>query len=266
MQVILDCSTLEQMAHALPLVKSCDVMRGGALRMSTPFLYPNGDRIDVFLESKSNHLFRDFSLSDFGQTSLYLRSAQVKLDFPAKKKELLDSILAQFGVHLHGGDLIVEIPESESSDISDAIFRLSQACLRFSDFASHQRLRGENPFKSDVEGFLHASGLTYISDAKPVGRFKNSVAVDFEVFGRERKSYICVLASLTPSAAHTSATETFRKWYDIADSEKDSHELITVYNSTSISHKRADLDRLRNFSKIFAYPSEQDLLKAALAA
>jgi hypothetical protein len=244
-QVNLDCSNLERMVHALPLVRGCDVVRNGALRMSTPFFYPNGDHIDVFLQRDRN-LFQSLSLSDYGQTALYLRSAQVKMEATARKKEIIEGILGQLGVRLKGGDLFVNIPDSDSPDISDAIFRLSQACLRISDFVAHQRLRGE---------------------VKVQGRFKDVVPVDFEVFGKERKSYVCVLATMTASGAHASATETFRKWYDIAEpGGSGTHELVTVYNSTTHSLKEADKQRLRGFSKLISYPAEQDFLKATLVA
>lgn len=262
----MDCSALERIAHTLPLVRACDVVRNGSLRMSTPFTYPNGDYIDVFLESSKGTLFRTLSLSDYGQTSLYLRSAQVQMEGTARKKEILLTILANLNVKMSNGDLFVDIEEPEPDDLTDAIFRLSQACLRISEFASHQRLRSTNPFRDDVEGFFEASGLSYIPDVKVTGRFKNSVPIDFEVFSKEKRSYVCVLASMSKTAAHTSATETFRKWYDIASTDNSSHSLVTVYDSKSTKLKDSDKQRLRDYSTLVAYPSDQEFLKAALAS
>jgi hypothetical protein len=264
--VILDCSHLKEIARSLPLVVGCDVVRNGALRMSTPFMYPNGDHIDVFLEAKTDSLFMPLSLSDYGQTSLYLRGAQIEMNASSRKREIVSLILAQLNVKQRNGDLFVEIADSNPTDITDAIFRLSQACLRISDFASHQRLRSANPFRDDVEDFIQASGIRYNVDVKVPGRFRNEVRVDFEVFGREHKSYVCVLATAVESTAHVSATETFRKWYDIASAHESEHQLVTVFNSRSSFLKDADRQRLGEFSKLVPYPAELETLRELIAA
>ena len=259
----LSCSQLEKMAHTLPLIRGCDVVRNGALRMATPFLYPNGDRIDVFLEEKQGDLFTPLSLSDYGHTALYLRDAQVQIDVRDKMRDVLDSILTQLNVSYIDGDLSVDIREAEPTDLRDAIFRLSQACLRISDFASHARLRTANPFKDDIAEFLKSSGLQAVPDVKVRGRYQNEVKIDFQVFGRQRSSYLCVLAP-TETAAHTSANEVFRKFYDI-HGENDDYQRVAVYSSIS-KLKDSDKKRLRDYSTVLAYPSEQRILSDLLAA
>jgi hypothetical protein len=259
----LDCSKLEQMVQAISLVRECDVVRNGALRMSTPFAYPNGDYIEVFLEANSDLFHQTMTVSDYGQTSLYLRSAQTEMDSPAKKQAILSLILSQLNVKLKNGDLYIEVAASKSNDLSDAIFRLSQACLRISDFASHQRLRSENSFRDELEGFFDSSGISYITDVKAPGRYKNEVAVDFEAYGRQQNSYVCVLDSLTN--AHASATEIFRKWYDIVG-HGTSHNRITVYSDKSAKLRPSDRQRILDYSMLISYPSSAELLKNNLAA
>jgi hypothetical protein len=261
--VNLNCSQLEKIAHTLPLVRGCDVVRNGALRMSTPFLYPNGDRIDVFLEVKQGDLFAPLSLSDYGHTALYLRDAQVQMDAKDKRGDVLESILSQLKVKYIDGDLSIDIQEAEPTDLRDAIFRLSQACLRISDFAAHARLRTVNPFKDDIAGFLRSSGLQVAPDVQVRGRYQNEVKIDFQVFGKQRSSYLCVLAP-TQTAAHTSANEVFRKFYDI-HAVNDDFQRIAVYSSTS-RLRDSDKNRLRDYSKVVAYPSEQRTLSDLLAA
>lgn len=260
--MILDCAEIQRIVHALPLVRDCDVVRNGSVRMSTSFTYPNGDHIDVFLESKSDNLFSDLSLSDYGYTSLYLRSAQTAMDSNPKKKEILASILSQLQVKLVGSDLVIDIPKSGNSDISEAVFRLSQACLRISDFAAHQKLRTDNPFRDEVEGFIQSTGLLYLLDQKPKGRYGNRVPVDFEVFGREESSYVCTLSALSVASAKSSATETFKKWHDLSNSNR---KRVTIYDS-HFPFKNPDLSRLRENSTLIAFPSERETLKSVLAA
>jgi len=254
------------MAHSLSLVRECDVVRNGALRISTPFSYPNGDFIDVFLQVEKN-LFRSLSLSDYGYTSMYLRSAQIEIGATAKKRNVIGSILSQLGVKMVGGDLVVEVEPANPNDISDAIFRLSQACLRISDFASHQQPRIANPFRDEVAVFLRKiPGLTATPNPKVPGRFSNDVRVDFETASQRQLSYICVLASLSESAAHTTANETFRKWYDIAGGRMSERPRITIYDSKSPYLKASDKKRLQDYSSVVAYPSEDNELQKLIAA
>jgi hypothetical protein len=265
-QVNLDCAYIERIAHTLNLVEECDVVRNGALRMATPFLYPNGDRIDVFLEANASSLFRHLSLTDYGQTALYLRSAQVKMEATARKREIFDEILSSLSVKSINGDLYVEIEKTEPDDLTDAIFRLSQACIRISEFASHQRLRSANPFRDDVEDFFEASKLPFVPDVKVLGRYKNEVKIDFEIVMPKVRSYVCVLSTMSESTAHQSAIEAFRKWYDIKPPDiLFGEKLITVYNSKSKTKIReADQKRLRDYSQLIAYPAEQELLASVL--
>jgi len=175
----------------------------------------------------------------------------------------MNDILSQLGVRLLEGDLLVDLQTSNPTDISDAIFRLSQACLRLSDFAAHQRLRSANAFRDDVEEFFEAHNFNYQVDVKILGSFGKEVRVDFEVSGERRKSYVCVLASTNESAAHAAANEIFGKWYDIRKMDGSTHELITIYNSASSSvFREDDIGRLREFSNWISYPEEEDYLAA----
>jgi hypothetical protein len=261
--VNLNCSQLEKMAHTIPLIRGCDVVRNGALRMSTPFLYPNGDRIDVFLEVKQGDLFTPLSLSDYGHTALYLRDAQVKIEANDRKTDVLGSILTQLNVNYSNGDLSIDIQEAQPTDLSDAIFRLSQACLRISDFAAHTRLRTVNPFRDDIAGFLGSTGLKCVPDVQVRGSYQNQVKIDFQVFGKQQSSYLCVLAP-TETAVHTSANEVFRKFYDIR-TVNDDYQRVAIYSSAS-RLKDSDKKRLRDYSTVVAYPSEQRVLTDLIAA
>ena len=144
----IDCSNVAQFVKAIPLIRNCDTVRSGALRLSTPFHYPNGEYVDVFLERQYALLENSYQLSDYGQTYIYLKDAQAPLGTTSRKKEIIDDILASHNVTLSNGDLSVILKGDNFSDLSEAIMRLSQACVRISDFATHQRLRSSNSFRS----------------------------------------------------------------------------------------------------------------------
>jgi hypothetical protein len=261
--MIFDCSRLKEMAHSISLVRSCDVVSSGALRLSTPFSYPNGSGIDVFMEQEPV-LFESYVLSDYGLTNLYLNDAQVKMDSTERRRQILNDICSQLGVKFRHGSFELTISGDQASDISDAVMRISQACLRVSDFASHQRLRSANAFRDDVEDFFDASGLRYIPDVKVSGPYGADIKIDFEV---NSSSYVLVLAAMNEAAAHSSATEIFSKWHDLrVGGQGNAHKFVTVYNSASPAIRPADIQRLGDYSETVSYPEQGELLVQVLSA
>jgi hypothetical protein len=257
----LDCSLLQKMVHSISLVRNCDVVPSGALRLSTPFSYPNGSSIDVFIE-REPFLFDSYTLSDYGQTNLYLNDAQVKLDSTERRRQIIDDICSELGVKFKNGSFHLTLSGEQPDDISDAIMRMSQACLRISDFASHQRLRSANAFRDDVEDFFDASGLQYVPDVKVSGPYGADIKIDFEV---NSSSYVLVLAAMNESAAHASANEIFSKWHDLQIGKRgNAHSFVTVYNSASPAIRPADIQRLGDYSQTVSYPEQGELLAQVL--
>jgi Domain of unknown function DUF1828 len=260
----IDCSNIAQLVNHVPLVRNCDRVRSGALRMSTAFYYPNGDYIDVFLE-RTLPLVDAYQLSDFGQTFVYLRDAQSPLGSTSRKREIIDDILSAHDVKISESDLYVVLKGDDLNDLSDAIMRLSQACVRISDFATHQRLRSSNSFRDDVEDFFDAHNLLYVQDVKVMGAHGKEVRIDFEVVSGKKHSYVNVLAALNEASAHASANEIFVKWYDLVlTGIMETRNLVTIYNSASPAIKEVDLARLRDYSSVLSYPEEQESIASIL--
>ena len=264
MQMMLDCSQLATAISALPLVQQCDRGRSGTLRMSTPFKYPNGEHVDVFLDS-TNPLFIDYELSDRGHTTQYLKNAQVGIVATSRRKELVSDILSGSRVRLNGAQLTIKPLSAAPDDLSEAIFRLSQMCVRISDLATHQRLRSTNAFKDDVEEFFEARGISYDTDVElPPVYGERIIRMDFAVRGK-RGAYINVLGAMNEAAAHSSANEIFSKWYDLTKSGRMfTQNFVTVYNSGSAAVRPEDIERLMTLSSVVAYPEEPETLEAIL--
>ncbi len=262
----MNCSQIDEMVAGLPLVVGCDQMRDGALRMSTPFRYPNGEQIDIFIESEDT-LWKDFYLSDNGQTAVYLRNAQVLLDTTARRKEVVSDILSRSGVKFRGSQLIIWPQSRAPKEVSEAIFELSQACVRISDLATHQRLRSANPFRDDVEEFFESHNLIYRADIKLPPVFgKREIRIDFEVTSGNKSSYVNILAAMNEAAAHASATEIATKLRDLKDSgQMVMQQFVTIYNSASEGIRIEDIERLRTLSNAISYPEEIDGLLEVLS-
>lgn len=230
--------------------------------MSVPFQHLNGSQIDLFLKPQSD----EWVLSDFGQTIAYLMDLQVNPWSTAKRKQLVEDICKSLKIEQHDGEFKTVIRAANlNDDLSSAMVRLSQACIRISDLAFTQRLRSPVLFKEDVAEFLETSQLKYEEDYSLVGQFGNRVEVDFSVTGRSVHSLVQTLSTGNAAAAHSLGNEVFRRWYDLTN-QKPKNQFLTIYDTNTDFFKKEDLKRIESVSTILGYPAQAPEIQQALSA
>jgi hypothetical protein len=262
MAIPLDCSVLRQMVSSMPLVQSCDAIHSGALRMLTPFQYPNGSHIDLFLES-TEPLLETRRLSDLGQTTGYLLDLQVRPWATNKRRQIIEDVCASLGVEWKGGRLQIELAESDA-DLAPFILKLSQACIRVSDLSFSARLWSAGSFRDEFEEFLVDTELEFQPDVKEPGKSGDDVKVDFRVIGETKTSLVLTLGAASTVSAHGAANEVLARWFDLK-ARRDS-QFVTVVDETHDVFKISDLNRVGRLSQVFAFPTDQDQIRSALAA
>jgi hypothetical protein len=246
----------------MSLVESCDTIRNGMIRMATPFNYPNGSKIDLFLGSESP-LFESHYLTDLGNTTAYLLDMQIKPWATKKRKQIMADVCGSLGITHVGGEFRVGV---ESNDqIASAMVRLAQACIRITDIAFTQRNILPGGFKEDVEEFIASSDLRYDSDLSLAGQYENMVPMDFMVYGKKVDSFVLTLSSGIPGSAHTSANEVFRKWFDLAD-YRPTTQFVSVLDTRNNAFRPEDIARIMSLSTILQFPEQQEELRETLAA
>lgn len=261
-----DCESLKQLATTLSLVTHCDVIKNGMLRLATPFRYPEGSQIDVFL-GDSVLLGSEFKLTDMGQTIAYLLDLQIKPWATQKRKQIVDEVCKAMGVHREEGEFFVTLTHNQlfTNDLPDSIARLSQVCIRVADLAYTQRLRTPTSFRDDVEEFITNDRIEVESGIVLPGRFNEDVTVDFRTKGKTSRSLILTMSTNNHAAAHGIGNEVFRKWYDLSPQQGE-FQFVTIYDSTTNAFRDDDLARLNELSTVLAFPAQQETIVEALAA
>ena len=258
----LNCESLQKIVQSFSLVQSCDIIRSGALRISTLFNFPDGSSIDLFLKP-TNDLPGNLILSDFGQTADYVADLQFDLFATQKRRVMLEDICSSLGVAQAHDSFEIIIESQQITDLSQAIVRLAQACIRASDLVFTQRLKNVGSFQDEVEEFLATSQIHYEPDIVLIGDFDQAVKVDFKVKGRKVISLIQTLSSR--SNTHVASNETFRRWYDL-QSYKQSNQFLTILDQASGGYRDDDVKRLSQMSSVFGFPKEQEQIFEALGA
>jgi hypothetical protein len=261
----LSCEELRQKVRGLALVVECDVVKSGALRFATPFRYSDGSQVDLFLTEKDVLFGHKYVLSDFGQTTAYLLDLQIKPWATKRRKQVIADVCRALEVEQADGQLQIRLRDSDLADLSEAVVRLAQACIRVADLTLTQRLGAPSVFREELEEFLADENLEYEESITLVGRFEKDVPVDFRVYGRHVKSLVLTLSTANTAAAHGLGNEVFRRWYDLEPYRPD-HQAVTVWDTRNDVFHDDDLARLRDVSIVFGFPAETDRLRPALAA
>ncbi len=130
--MVLSCENLRETVSGFSLVQQCDVVKSGALRIATPFHYPNGSNIDLFLEQNLD-LFGGVILTDKGLTADYVADYNFNLWKSKKRRILIEDICSTLEVQQQSGRFQIYLQPDEIPQLSSAIVRLAQACLRATD-------------------------------------------------------------------------------------------------------------------------------------
>lgn len=258
------CAELQQLVTAFSLVKNCDTV-DGMLRISLPFQYPNGSNVDVFVKNGDG---QSITISDMGMTVLYLLDLHIKPWTTKKRKQVVAHVCRSLGVVQVDGEFQVSLPLKQvQGQIVDSMVRLAQACIRVSDLSFSTRFtRAAGEFRDNFEEFIESSEIPCEPDVPLLGRFGDSVNVDYRINGKSTVSLVKTLSSNYPSAAHNLVNEVFRSWFDLEPYGRD-NQFITIFDDTRPAiFRESDLSRLRTMSQVMAFPSQSDELRLALAA
>jgi hypothetical protein len=242
------------------------VIKNGMLRLSTPFRYPDGSFVDLFL-GDSGDVYAPIRVTDLAQTAAYLLDVHVKPWATQKRKQIVEDVCRALAVERNDGELLVRLKAEDLSTeaLSDAMVRVAQACIRVADLSYTQRLRAATPVREEVEEFISGDDVGVEPFVSLPGRFNKDVSIDFRTRGRRVKSLILTLSTQNATAAHGVSNEVFRKWYDL-EPQRASYQFLTIFDSTTNAIRDDDLARIGEVSTVLAFPAQEDALMQAIAA
>ena len=253
----MNCDDLRALS-GLPLVESCDRLRDGQLRIQTPFLYPDGSNVDLFVQDNFD-LFSRILISDGGQTFAYLLNLHVQPWTSVRQKSILDTICTRMGVTREGALLKVEVDSLRN--LPAAVGGLGQACTHVACLALTKTFRGRSRLRSEVEEFFVEKEMQFDKNIVVRGKYTDEVKFDFSVPSNGARSLVLTVSAPDPRACD----ESLRKWYEVQEPEATSGKLTIYDSSTPISDD--DLARIQSVgSSVKAFPSEKKAIMEFLAA
>jgi hypothetical protein len=189
--------------------------RADHVRIRTPFLYPDGDLVDLYWQPVD---FEGASpagrLTDLGETLRWLRTQTAALRRSPKQDGLIDDVCRTHGVERIRGELSVRV--GKECPMHDAVSKLSQAAMRVADISFTFRSRSVASVADDVADFLSAREITYERGQRQVGRSGKVWTPDFHTAMPERSALVYVLATGNRSRATSLVEHVVTAWYDLS--------------------------------------------------
>ena len=179
-------------------------------RIRTPYLYPDGDVIDLFCKIQGDIV----TVTDLGETIRWLHMQTVSPRRTQKQKILIDDVCQNHGVELYKGMLLARCTPIDN--FASVVTRVGQASLRVADLWFTFRTKSVQSVADEVEDYLSDRQLNYERGEKHVGRSGRTWTVDFHIRTARRSSLVYVLATGSRSAARSVTEHVLAAWYDLS--------------------------------------------------
>lgn len=227
---------------------------GDYTRIRTPYLYPDGDVIDLFLNPVDNG---SSTLTDLGETLGWLRTQTVSERKTDRQRRLIEDVCLTHGVELYRGMLMVRVKDFD--EMSEAISRLSQAALRVSDLWFTFRNQAVASINDEVEEFLIAQEIRFERGERLVGRSGRTWRVDFHTRTSERSTLVNVLSTGSRPSARRLAERTLATWHDLSNLQigPESLRFISLFDDELDVWAPEDFGLVEDVSEV-AYWSHKD--------
>lgn len=183
---------------------------GDYQRIRTPYLYPDGDHIDLFVKEATDG---SIEVSDLGETTRWLRMQTLAPRRSAKQEALLDDIKLTHNVESFKGMLVARCRSGD--DFAAVLTRLAQAALRTADIWFTFRTRSVESVTDEVAEFLNQSQIRFDRGERHMGRSGRSYSVDFHTRTAKRSCFVDVLSTGSRAAARGIVEHVFTTWSDL---------------------------------------------------
>lgn len=227
------------------------------VRIRTPYLYPDGDIIDLFLNPDTQ------TLTDFGETLRWLHMQSFKQSLSKKQDWFLQDIQITYGIELYDGMLLIRVRD----DLAEAITRLAQAAIAVSNLWLLNRTRLAGTLNDEIAELLEECQIPYERDIKLVGRSARPWQIDFHTRHPRRSALVEVLSTGNRSAANTKINNVVAAWVDLNQYQLTTEPIrfISLFDDSLDVWSSSHISQLAEFSEI-CYVSEPEELIEQLVA
>ena len=223
----------------------------GWTQISTPFSGLFNDPVEIYAKSINDKIL----LSDDGITFRNLDLLGASVAHSSKRKEILNKILLNYGIHLNNNELLVEATEK---DFPQKKHNLISAIGEISDMFMLAKHTVSSVFKEDVQNYLEMQNIIFTPQFIARGATGLEFTFDFHIAHRQKE---IVLKTFNTINKYFLANFLFT-WGDIKEArEKITGKSITglaIINDSERKVKSELLDAIKMKHADFILWSEKD--------
>lgn len=244
-----------------PYLFECSDAPRGAIRVRTPFMYPDGGYIDVYALERDGVL----QITDFGDSLGWLRLQKPKVTLSTRQRRLIEDVALTLGVEFFKGQLALRVGPS---DVSKGVLRVAQAALRVSDLWFTLRAGTIETAADQVEEWLTERGLPFERSVTLSGRSGRTWNVDFEIRAPRRTSLVHLLSTGSRAAARRVTEHVVAALYDLNHLKVVTPQLafISLFDDTEDVWQEEDFRLVQELSIVARWSRPDELERFLLAA
>ncbi len=233
----------------------------GYTRIRTPFLYPDGDVIDLFYSEKAEVV----TITDLGETLRWLRMQSLSPRRSPKQEKLIEDVCLNHGLERYKGMLTARVKPGDN--FSSVLMRVAQGALRVADLWFTMRTRAVESVSEEVELFLGEKQVAFERGERLVGRSGRTWQVDFHTRTLRKSSLVCVLGTGSRAAARSVCEHVLATWYDLNSLKvgPEGMQFVSLFDDTMDVWAGEDFKLVEDFSTIARW-SKPDEFAEILAA
>ncbi len=231
------------------------------IRIRTPYLYPDGDVIDLYLKQKNE----EATLTDLGETTRWLRMQTTSLQKSPKQRQLIEDVCLTHGVEFFKGMLMVRLKPGE--DLARAVTRLAQAVLRTGDLWFTFRTRAGESITDEVEDFLKEKVVPFERGERLAGRSGRTWRVDFHTRTPRRSALVNVMSTGSRAAARGVTEHVLAVWYDLSHLKvgPEALQFVSLFDDTVDVWSREDFKLVEDLSDVVRWSQPDELVEKIAA-
>ena len=235
---------------------------GRYTRIRTPFMYPDGDYIDIFLERDNDE--KTIALSDLGETVRWLKMQTISLR--RSPKQIIQDICLTHGVEFYRGMLQTRFRPGDN--LAMAVTRLSQAALRSADIWFTFRIRAVESVTDGIAEYLNEIHVSFNKNVTLPGRSGKVWPIDFRTRTPERSCLVHVLSTGSRGATRRITDHVVATWHDLSQLKVGPEALhfVSMFDDTSDVWSAEDFRQLEDLSDIVRWSEPDEFAQILRAA
>lgn len=244
----------ESLRSSLSALFECSVAPQGAVRIRTPFMYPDGDMVDVFVEERG----ASYLMTDYGEAMGWLHLQSPSENLTPKQRRMAADVCLTLGVELDRGQLVLR--NVRASAVSEAVHSLGQAVVRVCDIWFTVQTRAVETIGDQVDEWLRERSFDFDKNKQHSGESGRVWTVDYEVSSDHRTSLVFLLSTGTQAWARRLSERVVAACTDLSSLPRHQPNtgFVSLFDDTSSVWRDEDFALVERHSQVATWSRPEE--------